>query len=301
MNEILTPCILQTIIICISSLLALYCIASLIKSLARKKNNCETCPLENKNNCETCHEKKHLSYKLIVAFLVFLLVILFTHKFYADDNVFNFMSFASAIISIILAVLTIIYSYYTNGTTSSSVEKLGNASKKIEGTLIKVNEASQSYKESADSLKTNITSLLNTITHVDQTANKLLESQGLNNKFDKQDLKDGLNDIIVKNFIELSSPIGNVLMYACIKACDNNEALMLENIMENNTIDYCRGFLVAAKSAGLFKLKIWLDRSKGIEIIEYHPILKDRLFKFCNSMETEFYTRMIKKIDSLFE
>lgn len=301
MNEILTPYILQTIIICISSLIALYCIASIIKNLWGKKDDRKICHLEKKNNCETCHEKKHLLYKLIVVFLVFLLVILFSHKFYAYDNVFNFMSFASAIISIILAVLTIIYSYYTNGTTSSSVEKMEGATKKIEATLLKVNEATQSYKESADSLKTNITSLLNTITHVDQTANKLLESQGLNNKFDKQDLKDGLNDIMVKNFIELSSPRGNVLMYACIKACDNNEALMLENIMEDNTIDYCRGFLVAAKSAGLFKLKIWLDRSKGIEIIEYHPILKDILFKFCNSMETEFYTKMIKKIDSLFE
>lgn len=301
MNEILTTGVLQTIIICISFLIALYCIASIIKNLWGKKDDRKICHLEKKNNCETCHEKKLLLYKLIVVFLVFLLVILFSHKFYAYDNVFNFMSFASAIISIILAVLTIIYSYYTNGTTSSSVEKMGGATKKIEATLLKVNEATQSYKESADSLKTNITSLLNTITHVDQTANKLLESQGLNNKSNTKDLKDGLNDKMVNNFIELSSPRGNVLMYACIKACDKNVVLMLENIMEDNSLDYCRGFLIAAKSAGLFKLKIWADRSKGIEIIEYHPILKDILFKFCNSMETEFYTRMIKKIDSLFE
>ena len=171
MNEILTPCILQTIIICISSLLALYCIASLIKSLAGKKNN-----------CETCHEKKYLSYKLIVGFLVFLLVILLTHKFYADDNVFNFMSFASAIISIILAVLTIIYSYYTNGTTSSSVEKLGNASKKIEGTLITVNEASQSYKESAESLKDNITLILQKLDQQIKDTNKVIADLASSNE-----------------------------------------------------------------------------------------------------------------------
>ena len=301
MNEILTTGFLQTIIICISSLIALYCIASIIKNLWGKKDDRKICHLEKKNNCETCHEKKLLLYKLIVVFLVFLLVILFSHKFYAYDNVFNFMSFASAIISIILAVLTIIYSYYTNGTTSSSVEKMGGATKKIEATLLKVNEATQSYKESADSLKNNITTLLNTIQHVDQTTNKLLESQGLNNKSNTKDLKDGLNDKMVNNFIELSSPRGNVLMYACIKACDKNVVLMLENIMEDNSIDYCRGFLIAAKSAGLFKLKIWADRSKGIEIIEYHPILKKALLKYCANTKTQFYTSMIKKVDSLFE
>ena len=301
MNEILTPCILQTIIICISSLLALYCIASLIKSLARKKNNCETCPLENKNNCETCHEKKHLSYKLIVAFLVFLLVILFTHKFYADDNVFNFMSFASAIISIILAVLTIIYSYYTNGTTSSSVEKLGSASKKIEGTLIKVDEASQSYKESADSLKNNIATLLSTISHVDQTTEKILTAQGINNISNSRALKEAMSPDIVNNFVRLSSLTGNILMYASIKACDKKVNLVLNSIWNEKEIEYCTGFLIAAKSAGLFNLKVLVNIDKKVvEIQEYNPALKEALKSHFSQKNNQYYKNMITKINNLF-
>lgn len=290
MNEILTPCILQTIIISISSLLALYCVTSLIKSLVGKKNN-----------CETCHEKKHLSYKLIVSFLVFLLVILLTHKFYANDNIFNFMSFASAIISIILAVLTIIYSYYTNGTTSSSVEKMGESAKKIEGTLLKVNEATQSYKESADSLKNNIATLLSTINHVDQTAEKLLTAQGINNISNSKALNEAMTPDIVDNFVSLSSQAGNILMYASIKACDKNVNLDLNSIWNEKEIEYCVGFLIAAKSAGLFNLKVRAHiNKKEVEIQEYNPALKEALKSLFSKKDNQYYKRMITKIDNLF-
>lgn len=282
MNEFLTPCILQTIIIC-CTIITLGIIGVVAYGIKKRG------------------PRDWASYVFTASIFLTIGIAIFSLCYCGDKNVLDFMSLASAIISIILAILTIIYSYYTNGTTSSSVDKMGEASKKMEGTLLKVNEATQSYKESADSLKNNITTLLNTIQHVDQTTNKLLESQELNNKPNTKDLKDGLNDKMVNNFIELSSPRGNVLMYACIKACDKNVVLMLENIMEDNSLDYCRGFLIAAKSAGLFKLKIWADRSKGIEIIEYHPILKKALLEYCANTKTQFYTSMIKKIDSLFE
>lgn len=290
MNEILTPCILQTIIICASLLLALLCIISLIKNLYGAKDN-----------CENCHRRKHLSYKFIVGILIFLLVILFSHKFYANDNIFNFMSFASAIISIILAVLTIIYSYYTNETTSSSVEKLGDASNKIEGTLIKVNEATQSYKTLADSLQENIHTILNTIQHVDQTAEKLLTAQGINNKPNSKTLVESMTPDMVKNFVKLSSQRGNVLMYACIKACDQNKPLLLDSIMEDGTFDYCTGFLIAAKSSGLFNLKIWANKNKGIEVIAYHPSLKPALHDLFRDSSMKYYNEMIEKIDGVLQ
>lgn len=289
LNHILTPCVVKTTIICTAVLLVLLCIASLIKNLYGAKDNC--------NNC---HKRKHLSYKYVVGILIFLLVILFSHKFYKYDNIFNFLSFASAIISIILAVLTIIYSYFTNGTTSSSVEKMGEASKKIEGTLLKVNEATQSYKESADSLKNNITTLLNTIQHVDQTTNKLLEAQGLNNKPNTKALEDAISSDKVTDFVALSSNVGNVLMYACIKACDNKKNFVLGSIWEEKDVEYCVGFLIAAKSAGLFNLRIWSDRSRGIEVGEYNPALKSAIEKHFAERNIGYYKEMLPKIDALF-
>lgn len=309
MNEILTPCILHNIIICSTII-----ILSVVAVSAFRIHKVEEC---QKNNSKT--EKRSSSclgmYIFLSSIVALIAVLIFSYAFYADKKVLDFMSLASALVSIILAVITIIYSFVINSQTSGQIDDLIQTSdslqtaannavdsaKNMKDAAQQVLNASASYKDTAYSLQKNIQTILDTMQHVDQTTNKLLESQEINNKFNEKDLKYGLNETMVNNFIELSSPRGNVLMYACIKACDKHAVLMLEDIMEDNTLDYCRGFLIAAKSAGLFKLKIWADRSKGIELIEYHPTLKKVLLKYCTSKKTQFYTSMIKKIDLLFE
>lgn len=299
MNEILTTGVLQTIIICISSLIALYCIASIIKNLWGKKDDRKICHLEKKNNCETCYEKKHLLYKLIVVFLVFLLVILFSHKFYAYDNIFNFMSFASAIISIILAVLTIIYSYYTNGTTSSSVEKLGNASKKIEGTLITVNEASQSYKESAESLKDNITLILQKLDQQIKDAHKVIADLASSNELNL-DLSENAKPKFVKDFVETSSIVGVAAMYACVKSNETNTPFSLESLWKDNDyMRYSNGYLIAARSAGLLNISI-ASKKYIVTVKKCHPALEDNIQKYIKQNEKRIQP-YIQKIDSYFK
>lgn len=174
LNYILTPCILQTIIICMSLLLALLCITSLIKNLKGAKDNCD--------NCDNCYRKKHLSYKFIVGILIFLLIILFSHKFYSDDNIFNFLSFASAIISIILAVLTMIYTFLTQGTTSSAANKIEKASAEITKAVISVQKATQAYEGSARSLQQNIGSITASLSNVEEQTKRILLKQMENNQ-----------------------------------------------------------------------------------------------------------------------
>ena len=306
MNEILTTGVLQTIIICISSLIALYCIASIIKNLWGKKDDRKICHLEKKNNCETCHEKKHLLYKLIVVFLVFLLVILFSHKFYANDNVFNFMSFASAIISIILAVLTIIYSYYTNGTTSSSVEKLGEATIKIEETLIKVNEATQTYKASADKLSENIVSILDSINHVEEQTSRILIEQMENNQ--KETISGqsfNMNDKDVSRFVESASQLGTMALYAASLANERNNNFNLNVIWDSNQVWYSAGFIVSTSCFNLLEAEFnFQDDNLYMSVSEFSKKLKaevnSKVEKKIKDKE-DFYITNKKAIDTYFE
>ena len=69
--------------------------------------------------------------------------------FYGNRNVLDFISLASAIISIILAVVTIVYSYFINSRSSSQIEQLNRAA-------LDVSRATSSYDESAKSLEKNI-------------------------------------------------------------------------------------------------------------------------------------------------
>lgn len=300
MNEILTPCILQTIIICISSLLALYCIASLIKSLARKKNNCETCPLENKNNCETCHEKKHLLYKLIVVFLVFLLVILFSHKFYAYDNVFNFMSFASAIISIILAVLTIIYTYFTQGTTSSAAEKIEKASSEMKQVVKSISNARQTYDDSAETLNDNVKDILRRIKGISHKVGADADYETVGELKDNNDL-DEFKDTILNGFNNENSNAGAILLYLCSKVKDNKDTTcVLSDFFDEDTIMYYMGYIVALNAIGFTVI----DIDMTTKTIKSADIVDDLIDGAKQRIEIESKNKFIieykQKIDDYF-
>lgn len=292
MNEILTPCVLQTIIISISSLLALYCIASLIKSLAGKKNN-----------CETCHEKKQLSYRLIVGFLIFLLVILLSHKFYADDNVFNFMSFASAIISIILAVLTIIYTYYTQGTTTSSAEKIEKASVKMQEVASSVEKTSKLYMNSAESLNNNIGLILDKIGHVEEQTNQLLIKQIMNNS-------DGspIQGDEISHFVEVSSQLGTIALYAMKKAYKYKKPFPLNKLGGNENEGYVAGYIIASSSFNLLEADFDSQNEVlHISVSEYKQELGNLIeskivnkIKSGDNNEKEFYTEYKKIVDDFY-
>ena len=306
MNEILTTGVLQTIIICISSLIALYCIASIIKNLWGKKDDRKICHLEKKNNCETCHEKKHLSYKLIVAFLVFLLVILFTHKFYADDNVFNFMSFASAIISIILAVLTIIYTYYTQGTTTSSVEKMEHASIKMGEAAANVEDASNSYMDSAISLRNNIKLILDKIGHVEeQTKRILLERMENNQKESSSEQSFNIKDQDIHSFVESASQLGTIALYAASLANERGMDFDFKVIENSNQVWYSAGFIISTSCFNLLEAELnYQDGNLYMSVSEFSKKLKEevnsKVEKKIKNKEDFFITNK-KTVDAFFE
>lgn len=92
MNQLLTPCIVQTIIICCTIII----IALVILSGYR------------------IHKQQAFSsegYIFISGILTVLAIAIFSYAFYSNRTVLDFISLASALISIILAIVTIIYSF----------------------------------------------------------------------------------------------------------------------------------------------------------------------------------------------
>lgn len=96
MNQLLTPCIVQTIIICCTIII----IALVILSGYR------------------IHKQQAFSsegYIFISGILTVLAIAIFSYAFYSNRTVLDFISLASALISIILAIVTIIYSLPIGG------------------------------------------------------------------------------------------------------------------------------------------------------------------------------------------
>lgn len=293
LNYILTPCVLQTIIICVSLLLALLCITSLIKNLHGAKDN-----------CENCHRKKHLSYKFIVGILIFLLVILFTHKFYADDNVFNFMSFASAIISIILAVLTIIYTYFTQGTTSSAAEKIEKASTEMSGAVDSVRTATQAYDHTAESLQENIKEILRCIKGISHKVGVDADYENVgelkNVDTDTGSEVDKFKEEVISEFNNGNSNAGAIILYLCSKVKETEKKCVLSDLFIDDTIMYFFGYIIALNVVGFTAIDIDIATKtiKSADMVE--ELARGAKHRLDIESKNKFIKEHKQKIDDYF-
>ena len=143
MNEILTPCILQTIIICCT--IIILGIIGVVAYGIKKRG-----------------QRDWASYVFAASVFLTIGITIFSLCYCGDRNVLDFISLASAIISIILAVVTIVYSYFINSRSSGQIDQLNKAAQDV-------SKATLSYAESAESLQENINKILHEIKKVKQT------------------------------------------------------------------------------------------------------------------------------------
>ncbi len=259
MNNVLTPYIIQTIIICCTIII----VAAIGVSAYR------------------VHQKQPRSWGFYIYYasiLTLLGIVVFSNAFYGNRNVLDFVSLASALISIILAVVTILYSFYSNSQSAGQVEILNNAAKSVE-------EATLSYSESAESLQENISKIIAAVNRVEEKTDRIIDMtlgsvSGANNHLINFDL-----EAYIKGYVDLASPVGVVAMYACIKSKDANKDWNLDLFTSENNQFYCSGFLISTTSAGFITLTI--DFSNGnvsvsnyVEIIKKY-FLKDKYICFC--------------------
>lgn len=275
MNTFLTPCIIQTIIICSTIII----VAAIVVSAYRIYQK---------------QQRSWGSYIYYASILTLLGIVIFSNAFYGNRNVLDFVSLASALISIILAVVTILYSFYSNSQSASQVETLNKAAKSVE-------KATLSYSESAESLQENISKIIAAVNRVEEKTDRIIDmtfgsASGTNNHLINFDL-----DAYLKGYIDLVSPIGIIAMYACLKSKDTNKVWNLNLFPNENDQFYCSGFLISTTSAGFITLTI--DFSNGnISVSNYIEKVKEYvLLRINSSLFTEKLQHIKNNIDLYFE
>lgn len=278
MNQLFTPCIIQTIVICCTII-----IASLVGlSLYR------------------IHKKVEQSwqgYVFISCILVILAVIIFSFAFYGDRDVLDFISLSSALISIILAIITIIYSFYSNSRSVGQTEKLQNAAETVQ-------KATISYSDSAASLQENIQKIVAAVSRVEAKTDRLLETnQGTTH--DSTNVSSIFSDFdlhqYVDRYIRLASKLGVVALYACILSRDKQKSFPTSLLNINQNGMYVYGFLVATVSAGLIVIDIDF-KDNSIKANEYIPLLKEITVKKIQELKVDSgVADFIHGIDEFFK
>lgn len=256
MNEILTPRILQTIIICCTII-----ILGLIGVSAYRVN---------KNNQRTWG-----SYIFSASILLVLAIVIFSYCFCKDRDVLDFISLASALISIILAIVTIIYSYFTNSRSTGQIDRLNKAAEDV-------SKATISYENSAESLKKNIEKILYRIDAVEQKIDensKLIISGATNASINSIGVLHA--DKIVEGYVRSGSYFGNLaLLASCLAAQHNNGILSLSNLnsvfdpQDKALLHYLWGYIISSSAVGVLQARIDGD---NIEISNVYKTLQQNL------------------------
>lgn len=240
-----------------------------------------------------CQSKKSwASYIFSASVILILSITIFSTCFYNNRNVLDFISLASALISIILAVVTIIYSYFINSNSSSQIEKLNKAAEDVRN-------ATSSYTVSATSLQENIQKIIFAVSRVEANTAQILEYSKLPGSKENNNLENFNLEKYIQGFVSIASPIGLLAMYACVKSNDYKKDFNLNMLKEEN-FSYSCGFLIATCSTGLISLSIDIEKG-GVSVNSYIPFVKQALEKWFEKQDkNSFIVQMKNKVDSFF-
>lgn len=273
MNEILTPCILQTIIICCTII-----IIGIIAVSAYRINQQQ--------------QRSWASYIFSASILLILAIAIFSYCFCKDRNVLDFISLASALISIILAVVTIIYSYFTNSRSNSQIDRLNKAAEDV-------SKATISYESSAESLKENIQKILNEIGGIKNQ----MTHNGVDTDYEatlERKVKNDFIDSIFTDFNKNNSNAGFIFIYLCSKIKETGKKCNLNDIFTEDTIMYYIGYAIALNSVGFTVINIDFNTKTITKVELVDDIVKGALKRFEIESNNQFVIEQRQIIDQYF-
>lgn len=302
MNDILTPNILHSIIIC-STIVILSVIAVSAYRIRKVENRKAALGVDKVKDGYVLG-----SYIFLSSIVVLIGIVIFSYSFYADKTVLDFMSLASALVSIILAVITIIYSFVINSQTTGQIDELCTTSKnlhqiseKVESASFSVIRATESYSKSARSLEDNITIIIDQLNTVAKAIESVDEYE-LNtavNRIDSTPSSSGNNEI--DEFFKNCPSAGLMMVYACIKAEKAGKILYLKKVFDLEMILYYVGFLASLQSLGYVKAELDVDRMV-VKNIRVRDSIKELIPQIILKRKDNVFVReLYEKIDRIYK
>lgn len=246
----------------------------------------------------------HLYYVLIIGLLIIIGLILIVPS-RVSDTAFDNFSFASTITSIVLAVVSIVYSIQSGNISNIQLDSVRGIDTEIKKQL-----------EGFSHIEDNISKLVNgRMASLQDDVKKLSDGQiEISSRIlslGKNPVSNGIANSQTAN-LEKNSAFGDVLLYACSLSFKKKKALPTHVFEENlNDFNYWYGYFIA--------LTVTLPNDIRVEYCEgdTSPLasnvvffkedvlgsidsLRNRLDKFCGENEENRLMMYVKKIDEYF-
>lgn len=213
----------------------------------------------------------HLYYAILIAGLILLFVILifpYGVSRYAFDN----FSFASTITSIVLAVVSIVYSIISGNTSSGQLESVREINSEIKKQLDGFSHIEENISKLVNDKVSQVQSEVKTVSEGQKEMSVRISEIGKN--FMTSPNTDNNNDLA--DFSH-NSAYGDLLLYACSLSVKTGKPFPA-SIFDNNLNDYNYwfGYLVALTVC--YPQKIRFDREKETEVFLFNVTSFDEAF-----------------------
>lgn len=221
-----------------------------------------------------------------------------------EELVLDFMSLASALISIILAVITIIYSFVINGQTTGQIDKLISASENLQVVGESVEEATGLYKQTADGLRHNVSLLQNNIARILNRIEQKIDT--MNGKEEEYEATVALKERnkfrnkIIEDFNKGNSNAGAILIYLCSKIKETGQPCDLKEIFSEENVMYYLGYVIALNGIGFTAADVDFSTRtiKSVDIVE--DLVEGAKQRFELEVDNDFMKEYKQKIDDHF-
>lgn len=233
------------------------------KSIDTKKDN-DTNNGNNSNECRLSKKIIKIHRNYIAGFLGFAIIMLLTAQFGRSYNaIYNYLSFASTITSLVLSILAIFVTVHSSADLykqftriDSATETVQNASDKIGKTLTAIQNTETELKDTSNwvnSLMNNIVEEIEKrldarLKKTESTFSEQIQKQYVNTQSIQNDVKTNtIHD--ASSFLKRIPYKGLLALYACAKGIELKKEFVLYDIFQENELYYV-GVLVTAIAAG---------------------------------------------------
>ncbi len=239
-------------------------------------------------------DRIHFSY--ITAFLILAIIGLITIKWGAIKELTEYITFALTLTSLVLALLAIVYSFFSNSSMTRNIANLEEASKKIQTN-------SDLLSSAAENLEKNLQDIPSTLKNIELKTDNTLK---VFEEFSQSDLRikktdeeqlSGEDEPIGKLLMEKGSIATKAVLLGLKLAFERSRQFSMEDFAEKVDISnksYIQGFLIALSAIGIFRYEeINLGGAKYSWLITYlNEDIKEGIEKsiedFVNYYEKEF-------------
>jgi LPS O-antigen subunit length determinant protein (WzzB/FepE family) len=197
--------------------------------------------------------KIHFFY--IISILLIIIILISTLKLSSNSDLIKYISFASTITSLLLALLAIVYAYFSNATFSKNITMINEVSSELKQNTSNLTKISEVIEKDIKNLPIAIDGMGKKVESIPNLIRELTSKEPTKDKKNSNDSEINISPELINQFNKSSSFAGLLCLYAIKIAFEKKVPFNYVSFSKKTNYvseEYAHGYLTATFSLGIF-------------------------------------------------